>query len=207
MRGLGDFPGGGPWRRNRTRLRHDAPRSRVLRLAAGGEAPVRHVRRQERRLHRFQPSTGRGSARLARDRDLLLVPDPVQGLLAMAGQAGRVEMSNGAVQREADGSRLQAARRIVGGNGPGEGRTDESLCRHGPESGGELLPQVPSTRPHARPQAPHRPRNHHALASGPGWGASGHQGRWEELDHGSACGGGFCCQSWGPWSREYINSS
>ena len=90
-------------------------------------------------------SAGRGGARLARDRDLLLVPDPVQGLLAVAGQAGRVEISDGAVQREADGSRLQAARYIVGGNGAGEGRTDEGLCRHGPESGGELLPQVPPT--------------------------------------------------------------
>ncbi|KAB8097354.1 hypothetical protein EE612_026092, partial [Oryza sativa] len=51
VRGVGHLPGGGPRRGRGARRRHGAPRPRLLRAAAGGQAPVRHVRRQEGRIH------------------------------------------------------------------------------------------------------------------------------------------------------------
>lgn len=58
VRGLGDIPGGRPRRRRRPRRPHDRPRQGLLRAAAGRQAPLRHVRRQEGRIHRLQPSSG-----------------------------------------------------------------------------------------------------------------------------------------------------
>ena len=105
----------------------------------------------------------------------------------MARQARKVESGDGKVQLESDGAGVQVTGGVVGGDGVGEGGTDEGVRGDGPESGGELLSQVSSAGPYDGSQTPHKPWNHNAVAARSGGWASGHPRRWQDLDHRSAC--------------------
>jgi len=151
----------------------------------------------------FWDMTGWVRAGLERDSDILFLPNERERLYKVARHSKRVEISDRIIQREANGSSLQSLGGVVRGNGVGERGFNQSMCWHGPEDCGELLPKVPTTWPHSWPQAPHRSWHHHIAASGPsGWTPS-HQGQWENVDHRSACGGCLRCQSWRPLSCEY----